>query len=272
MCNSTSRHCGAGLLVATLLEVTCWEALAQPQPAPAAAPAAASAQGEWASPTGVTSPSANASPANTSGAQAQPSLAPAPQYTIPAPVPGTPAYSNSEYAPSASARKEAPAPSHNTGFHLAVGMGLSGGAGYPGISSQFKIGATITPEFRVYYYALNHWYKVPSSNSSLVRDTWRIVAINGVGIDYFFHPRVGGRLALGLGGNLPADLGSGRKGIGLAYAMGLTFEMLGGPNRLSIDPMLLVANYSNKEFCSGTTCDYWISNLTTAVSVNYVFN
>jgi hypothetical protein len=269
MCNSTSRHCAAGLLVATLLEITGGEAVAQTQPAPAAVPAAANAQGELAPPPSVASPNAYASPAGTSNAQPAPNLAPAPQYVMPAPVSGTPIYNNGEGAPST--RSVASTPSHNTGFHLAVGMGLSG-AGYPGIASQFKIGATITPEFRVYYYALNHWYKVPNNNTSFLRDTWRIIAINGVGIDYFFHPRVGGRLALGLGGNLPADLGSGRKGIGLAYAMGLTFEMLGGPNRLSVDPMLLVANYSNKEFCSGTTCDYWISSLATTVSVNYVFN
>ena len=98
----------------------------------------------------------------------------------------------------------------------------------------------------------------------LVTDSVGTPASNGVGIDYFFHPRVGGRLAVGLAGNMPAESNGDSPRFGYGYAAGMTVEMLDGPSRLSVDPALMVTNISQES--------YWSSHAVLAVTLNYVFN
>ncbi len=161
-----------------------------------------------------------------------------------------------------------------TGFHLAFGLGPSGGWDVPGIATIFKIGGTVTPALRVFYYAQNHWYKSPTAFGGLTPGKWRIQFINGIGMDYFFHPRVGARLALGGGGDVAQSAMSDSAAIGFAYAGGFTFEMLNGPSRLSIDPMFMVTNFDQRKLCEtdSSWCDYWSSRLQTAITLNYVFH
>jgi hypothetical protein len=250
--------------------------LALPVSAQTSAPAGApTPEGAAATPPGQTAPGY----APPSGYAPVPGYAPAPGYANP----GYPPYGAwaqpAPVAPPAPVRyvppsEPAPAPTATTGserpagFHMAIGAGFGGGNGRPGIGTQFKIGARLSADWTLYYYALNDWYRTaPPTTSSGTAAYWRIAAINGVGVDYFVVPRMGVRFAFGAGVNGPSDWSdsaSHPRYLGYSYVMGLTCELGEGKSHLSIDPTVHVLQ------TSGTS--YWGSTAYFLLNLNWVWN
>lgn len=163
--------------------------------------------------------------------------------------------------------------SNHEGFHIGLGVGVGTYVGIdePGLLTQFKIGYGISDAVRIYYYALNHWYSqsygLSDPNGFFIEgeSELRIAAINGIGIDYFFLPRVGLRLALGLGGDVifsrSKDAEFSDTAIGVAFAIGTTFELLGGDHQFTIDPVVNVVTFdttklSKEEFRAANASEW----------------
>jgi hypothetical protein len=205
-----------------------------------------------------------------------PEQAPLP-YGQPAPAPGPGAYTPpAQYSPapapapypysSAANNEAAPAQAERTpGVHAAIGLGLAGVGpqGRPGFATQFKLGGRLSPEFTLYYYALNHWYpSYPGFNKH-----WRIAAVNGVGVDYFVVPKLGGRFGIGLGGDMPEDFSNSAskpRYLGYSYFMGLTWEIFDSRSHLSIDPVINVLQLSENSV--------WRSYVSFLLTLNWVYN
>ena len=169
----------------------------------------------------------------------QPTEVPPPQ---PAPQP---AATPQDGSPPPGTMTELPAISEpvttTTGFHVSIGVGPSGG-GAPGVASQFKIGVRLSPKYRLFYHALNHWYpqttKERTSAAIVATTQWRIAAINGVGLDYFFVPMVGARISAGVGCECNAELFKGGNSVGYSFLLGLTFDLDDTDTHLSLDPFI----------------------------------
>ena len=194
---------------------------------------------------------------------ASPAPAPAPTpYSYPAsPAPTPSPYASLPTTETAAAPAQAGRPS---GFHLALGLGFAGGgtAGRPGIATQVKIGGRLSPSLTLYYYALDNWYPTTGSNNY-----WRISAVNGVGVDYFVVPNLGGRFGIGLGGNMPEDWSNSTakpRYLGYSYFMGLTWEVLDSRSHFSIDPVINVLQLSENSI--------WRSYADFLLTLNWVYN
>jgi hypothetical protein len=136
------------------------------------------------------------------------------------------------------------------------------GTGRPGIATQVKIGGRLSPSLTLYYYALNNWYPTTGSNKY-----WRISAVNGVGVDYFVVPNLGGRFGIGLGGNMPEDWSNSTakpRYLGYSYFMGLTWEVLDSRSHFSIDPVINVIQLSENSV--------WHSYADFLLTLNWVYN
>ena len=162
-------------------------------------------------------------------------------------------------------------PPQSTGFHISLGAGLSGD-GQAGIASQFKIGARLSPKFRVYYHALNHYFSMQKRTTmgslSATETEWRIRAINGVGLDYFMLPGVGLRLSAGLGGDTSTSLGKDPKAFGYSYVLGMTIDLMGGDSHLSIDPFIHMFQYNQRDLGSLLPSD-WVNLRIIGVTLNW---
>jgi hypothetical protein len=160
---------------------------------------------------------------------------------------------------------------HETGFHIAFGLGPSSALERPGLASQFRVGATLRPDFRLFYYALGTFYKVPrSDSSSRTPGKWRSVSTSAVGMDWFFHPRLAARVVLGYGANSSVR-DSDANAAGFSYGAGLSLEMLQGEHRLSIDPMLLMTSYKQENLCD-YDCAGWTTATSMALTLNYAYH
>lgn len=241
------------LTVSTAVFALSWATSAHAQ-VMAPAPAPEQAQPQYGQPVPAPTPYGYPPPA-----QYNPSVqAPAPYAYEPPPG------SNSNAPPAAGPDRSAP------GFHIALGLGFAGGGpqGRPGIATQFKIGARLSPSLTLYYYGLNNWYKTVRDTYAGQDSYWRICAVDGVGVDYFFVPKLGLRTGLGLSSDLHfsdySSSSSKSNNFGYAYFMGLTWEILDSRSHLSIDPVINVVQLK-----SNST---WYSDAIFLLTVNWVYN
>jgi hypothetical protein len=210
----------------------------------------------------------------------------APQYPVSGMAPQYPVYG--QYPPAAGMYAappyQAPAPTvtetprvetgSGVGFHIGIGVGTSGvSGGRQGIATQFKIGARVSSQLALYYYALNHWYK------DIATTDWRIIAVNGVGVDYYLLPKLGMRAGLGVGGDLPNDMFSDKnRKLGFSYFSGLTFRLMEGKNAITVDPVIHMFQRNVDVACttvgSTTKCgsSRWTSTMVFALTLNWAYN
>jgi len=198
-----------------------------------------------------------------------------------------PTPSEAPLAPLTEAQKS---PRH-TGFHVSIGLGGAtlSDVNEPGLLTQFKLGYGFSEHVRIYYYALNDWYAQSWNSSSPtgglmeLNSETRIAFINGLGVDYFFLPAVGLRLALGVGGDAifsrsTDDTQQASDSVfGVAYTFGLTFDFLDGANHLFIDPVINIVNvdankFTKAEFRANPDATEWKAVSVIGITLGYSYH
>lgn len=156
---------------------------------------------------------------------------------------------------------------------MAVGAGPSGHWA-AGFAVQLKAGVRLTPKLRVFGLLLDHVYvktdRVTQDGQVVDVSQWRFSVMGGVGVDYFILPRVGVRGAAGVGGDYTAELGKDPMATGYSYLLGMTFELLDGDHRLTIDPFIHMLQYNRANLEPGTG-NQWLSRPIIGVTVNWAF-
>lgn len=166
-------------------------------------------------------------------------------------------------------------PEADTGFHISLGLGLSGD-GEAGFATQVKIGGRVSSKLRVYYHALNHWFARPDPMFGTFTTEWRIKAINGLGVDYFVLPNLALRISGGLAANTRRDLSSDPKAFGYSYTLGMTIPLTEGRATFSVDPFIHMMHYNAKSLAvnvAPTTVlrDNWVSSTIVGVTLNWCY-
>jgi hypothetical protein len=212
--------------------------------------------------------------------------APPPPQPLPPPPPSPPAGAASAQV----STSDVP----TRGFHVAVGLGPSGGGSTTGsspyqlsagLSTQLKIGLRLSEKVRIFAHSLTHWYSKSDrftllDGSSGSTTEGRISSLAGVGADYFILPRLALRGGVGLGMDLSIssdDLVTstgpalGRSALGFSYLLGMSFELLDGDHRVTIDPYVHMLQHNYANLAPGNP-NYWVSRPNIGFTVNWAFH